>query len=299
MTAPRQILPGTTWLVTRRCSEQRSFLVPSQVTREIFLYVLAAAAARHGMLVHAFCVMSNHYHLVVTDPGAVLPAFMRDLDSVVARATNAALGRWEGFWASQCSYSAVSPGATDDIVSKVAYVLANPVSAFLVEHGREWPGLWTAPEQLGVATFTAARPTTFFRPTGSTPACAELTLTVPLGFACPREFQERVAAELERLEAKARIEAAATRRGFAGRARVLARKPTARVAPGAPRRNLSPQVAARDTATRIEALLRLTAFRRAYREALAAFRAGIRDVIFPAGTYLLRVEHGVRCAALA
>jgi hypothetical protein len=41
----------------------------------------------------------------------------------------------------------------------------------------------------------------------------------------------------------------------------------------------------------------LRAFLRAYRAALAARRDGAPDVVFPAGTYQLRVEHGVRCAA--
>ena len=132
MTAPRQVLPGTTYLVTRRCSERRLFLRPSALTNGIFLYVLAVAARRHRVLVHAFCVLSNHYHLLVTDPDARLPAFMQYLDSLVARATNASLGRWEGFWSSAASYSAVSHDSTDDIVRKAAYVIANPVSAGLV-----------------------------------------------------------------------------------------------------------------------------------------------------------------------
>jgi len=46
-------------------------------------------------------------------------------------------------------------------------------------------------------------------------------------------------------------------------------------------------------------LSRLTEFLRAYRDAWSAMRAGVRDVLFPAGTYALRVFHGVRCAAPA
>ncbi len=59
MTAPRQILAGTTWLVTRRCSERRFFLRPSRRTSTVFLFILAVAARRHGIEIHAFCVMSN------------------------------------------------------------------------------------------------------------------------------------------------------------------------------------------------------------------------------------------------
>ena len=297
MTAPRQVLPGATYLITRRCSERRFFLRPSKVTDSIFLYVLALAARRHRVAVHAFCVLSNHYHLLVTDPDAQLPAFMQYLDSLVARATNAFLGRWEGFWSSETSYSAVSQGATGDIVGKIAYVLANPVSAGLVPSGRDWPGLWTAPEQLGSATLVVARPNVFFSSHGDLPPSAELALTVPAGFSSAAELQELVAAALRDLEEKGRREIAAAQRGFLGRLRVLAQKPFARPAAGEPRRQLSPRIAARDKWKRIEALSRLVDFLRAYRVAWAALRSGARDVLFPAGTYLLRVVHGVHCAA--
>jgi putative transposase len=175
-------LPGTTYLVTRRCSERRLFLRPSAVTNAIFLYVLAVAVRRHGVRVHGFCVLSNHYHLLVTDPDARLPAFMQYFDSLVARATNASLGRWEGFWSSETSYSAVSHGETADVVRKMAYLLANPVSAGLVRTGREWPGLWSAPERLGCSTLVATKPKVFFSTNGDMPESAELELTLPEGF---------------------------------------------------------------------------------------------------------------------
>jgi REP element-mobilizing transposase RayT len=296
MTAPRQVLPGVSYLVTRRCSERRYFLRPSEVTSGIFLYVLGVAAKRFGVHVHAFCVMSNHYHLLVTDPDAQLPAFMQYLNSLVARATNASLGRWEGFWSSEASYSAVSPGDTADLVRKAAYVLANPVAAGLVQSAREWPGLWTAPEQLGRATLVAERPKVVFSATGTMPESAEVVLTSPPGFGSAEEFQNLVAAELREAEEKSRRAVEGRRHGFLGRARVLAQKPFARPASCEPRRQLSPRVAARDTWKRLEALSRLVEFLRDYRAAFAAMRSGVRDVVFPAGTYQLRVEHGVRCA---
>ena len=299
MTAPRQILPGTTYLVTRRCSERRFLLRPSPLTNGIFLYVLAVAARRFHVQVHAFCVLSNHYHLLVTDPEARLPAFMQYLDSLVARATNASLGRWEGFWASAVSYSAVSHGSTEDVVAKAAYVLANPVAAGLVRDGREWPGLRTAPDQIGVATLAATRPAVFFRAEGDMPESAELALCVPPGFGSACEFQERVAAALRDLEVQSRRKLVAEGRGFLGRARVLAQKPPARPSTAEPRRKLAPRVAARDKWKRIEAISHVAEFLGAYRAALAATRAGVPDVVFPAGTYLRRIEHGVRCAGFA
>jgi putative transposase len=67
MTAPRQILAGATYLVTRRCVQRQFLLRPSKTVNEVFRNVLAVATARFGFLVHAYCVLSNHYHIVVTD----------------------------------------------------------------------------------------------------------------------------------------------------------------------------------------------------------------------------------------
>jgi tRNA/tmRNA/rRNA uracil-C5-methylase (TrmA/RlmC/RlmD family) len=59
VTLVRRILKWTTYLVTRRCSERRFFQKPSARTETIFSYALAVAAARYGILVHAYCVVSK------------------------------------------------------------------------------------------------------------------------------------------------------------------------------------------------------------------------------------------------
>ena len=41
--------------------------------------------------------------------------------------------------------------------------------------------------------------------------------------------------------------------------------------------------------------MRLQAFLRSYREALKAWREGVRDAVFPEGTWLMRVRHTARC----
>ncbi len=294
MTAPRQVLAGTTYLVTRRCTQRQLLLRPGAATNGIFLYVLALAARRYRVLVHAFCVLSNHFHLVVTDPDARLPAFEQYLDALVARAVNASLGRWESFWAPS-SYSAVALASDEDVVSKVAYVLANPVAAGLVRRASEWPGLWSDPRRFG-ETLTAHRPAKFFRRNGYLPESVDLELSVPPGFASAQDFRERVSSALEELEGTARRERQSAGRGFLGVAAVLAQKPWKRPAPNERRRNLSPRVAARDKWKRVEALSRLVEFLSAYRSAWAALQRGVRDALFPPGTYLLRIMHGVRCA---
>ncbi len=297
MTAPRQVLPGTSYLVTRRCLQRQLLLRPSESVNALVLYVLAVAARRFGVQVHAFCVLSNHYHLVVTDPGATLPAFCQYLDSLIARATNAALGRWESFW-SPASYSAVALATPADVLDKAAYVLANPVAAGLVRRGREWPGLWSAPEQVGRPPLMVTKPDEFFRKKGHLPERLELELTPPPGFEAEK-FRDQLAEALDQLEARAEQDLAEKGGGFRGRARVLSQKPTARPAPLEPRRGLNPRVAAQDKWKRIEALSRLVEFLGEYRQAWRARRAGQIEAVFPAGTYLMRVLHRAPCSALA
>lgn len=300
MTAPRQVLPGTTYLVTRRCSQRQFLLRPSPVTNQLLGFLLAVAAQRFRIDVHAFCVMSNHLHLVVTDRDARLPAFSQFLDSLVARSMNALLHRWEHFWAPS-SYSAVALQHPADVVDKVAYLLANPVAAGLVRRGRLWPGLWSAPEQLGSATLEFQRPTRFFRKKGKSalPERASLQLVAPPGFDSAARFSRAVKLSLLAHEDLAATDLASQRRGFLGADRVLAQPTLATPSHPAPRRGLNPRVACRDKWRRIQALGQLVQFLHDYRRALAAWRCGSPHVLFPCGTYLMRLLHAAPCAAPA
>jgi len=271
-------------------------LRPSPTTNAIFLYVLAVAAERYDIRIHAFCVLSNHFHLILSDPHARLPEFHRDLDALVARAVNCSLGRWEAFW-DRDSYSAVRLETPEAIIEKMVYVLANPVAAGLVRHGSEWPGLWSDPSLMRGEALTVERPKDFFRADGPMPAVARLQLHPPPHFETDDSLVDTLRNLLQHAEDRAAAEIGTGGRSFLGIARILAQKPHARPAPGEPRRVLNPRVACRNKWKRIEALLRLADFRRAHRDALDAWTAGVRDAVFPPGTWLMRVQHGVCCAA--
>ena len=291
MSAPRPVLKGTTYLVSRRCSERRFFLRPSRLVNEVFLFLLAVAAERFGIRVHLFCVLSNHFHLLLTDPKARLPSFMQYLDGFVARVVNLLIGHKEALW-DPGQYSAVELATPEDVLREAVYVLANPVAAGLVRFGHLWPGLWSAPGRVGGEPFLAKRPKHFFSEEGSFPAEASLRLTVPPGFASAEEFRSRLVAGLEEREA----EAAREHHSFLGEVKIRMQRPTDRPRTKEERRSLNPRVAAADKQTRKALLERLLAFTRAYREAWLEWVEGKRKVVFPAGTYLMRVQHGAACA---
>ena len=298
MTAPRQVLPGTTYLVTRRCSERRFFLRPSRIINQIFAYCLAYAASKTGVVLCAFTVLSNHYHAVICDPEGRIPEFMENLNKLLGKCVNAHLGRWESLWSPE-KFSAVPLVDPDDVLDKIVYCLANPVKAALVETSSQWPGLTSRPHDYKKGPRTVRRPEVFFRPEGTMPESLRAQLTVPPAFAhlSPAQFSAKLAKALAAREKEHLEEHAAAGRKILGREGVLAQDPFDRPKGYEPRRGLNPRVAGRDKWRRIEAIKRLKAFLEAYREAWEQFKAGVKDVVFPAGTYWMVKHAGFPSAA--
>jgi hypothetical protein len=289
---PRPILRGATSLVTRSTTQRQFLLKPSELTNQIFSYCLAYAALCTGVQLHAVMVMSNHYHLVVTDPEGLLPLFTERLNKLVAKCMNASLGRWENLWATEPPSYVRLVGA-DAILDKIAYTVANPVEAGLVERGMEWPGV----VHYKPGRFRIKRPPVFFRPEGGMPD--ELVLEIvppPLEGKTADEATRAVAGAVRARETALREQARRQGRRFAGARAVLRQKVTSIPTTLAPRRVLSPQVATRNKWLRIEALTRNRAFVIAYRHALARWKVD-RTVEFPAGTFAMRLRHQVSCAA--
>jgi hypothetical protein len=227
---------------------------------------------------------------VVTDPGANLPTFHQYLDSLTARAINALYGLWDTFWDPD-SYNATVLDSAEDVVDRCAYVLANPVAAGLVHQARKWPGQWSSPENLG-RNLEFERPAHFFDPSGYLPERLGLMLTVPPGFESAQAFRARLEVALAAREAAAVRE----HRRFLGVARILKQRVLDRPGSVEPRRRLKPRFAAQNPGRRLELASRLKAFLAGYREALLAWQAGHREVVFPEGTYHMRVLHQVACA---
>lgn len=294
MTAPREILPGQTYLVTRRCTQRQFLLRPSPLTNQLVRYCLALAASRTGVLVHAVCVMSNHWHGVVTDPLARLPEFLEYFHRLLARAQNASLGRWENLWSSDKT-SVVRLVSDADVLEKMAYTIANPTTAGLVHSPGEWPGVITT--RIG-ERWTATMPDVFFDPEGPLPETATLEITRPPIYlhSDPSQLVRHLAASVDCLVRKAREVLAEQGRRFVG-AKAVRQQPFDTIPRTTePRRTPNPRIASTHTAERVQAIRRLATFLRDYRTAWHAWRHGKRDQVFPAGTYALRVYARVACA---
>jgi len=298
MSLARPVLPGKTYLITRRTTQRLFLLRPSRDIQQAFLYCLALAAERFSVRVHAFCLLSNHFHLIATDPEGKLPKFMRWLDGTLARCLNAYHSRWENFWASG-TYSRVELASDEDVLAKMVYTLTNPVTSGLVAHSEDWPGARSGTLRDGLETIPVKRPAFFFRKKGPLPEETRLVVVRPRAF--PELNDQAFWKLLERAvtyrEQTIREEFRAAGKKFLGPTRVLKQSPRDRPGSREPRRGMNPRVAARDKWRRIERLQWLDSWLVAYAEALKRFTAGFREVIFPAGTYWMRVHHRVRCYA--
>ena len=296
MTTPRQVLPGSTVMISRRVARRQLLIRPSELVNQIFLYCIAVAADRTGMLIHAVVVLGNHLHIVLTDPDARRPEFCRWLFEFTAKCVNTTFGRWENLWSSE-EPSVVVLDHPDDFADKILYTIANPVAAALVSRSEQYPGIVTQPGDYLADPIEVARPGVFFRDNGPTPPTAKLELVPPPGFEemGTEGFVQMLREELEAREMDLRGQHRAAGRTVLGPRAVLEQDPFSYPHSCEPRRNLNPRVGARNKWRRIEAIKRLRSFVRDHAEALATYLKGERYVLFPAGTYWARVFLGVRC----
>ena len=296
MTAPRQVLPGAVYVITRRCTQRQFLLRPSNLTNQVFAYCLAVAAEETEVQVHGVTVLSNHWHAVVSDPLGMLPEFLALLHKLVAKAMNASLGRWENFWSSDKT-SVVRLVDEHDVLDKMAYVQANPTTAGLVKSPDQWPGLIS--RHVG-ETLEVEMPDVFFDDDGQLPLEATLQLVRPpiyLELDTP-ELDALLAQAVGKRVRRARDEMRQAGKSFLGPKMVLRQAFSARPETPARRRNLSPRIACKATNHRVRALNDLVRFLARYREAWARWCNGDRDVEFPFGTYAMRVREGVRCESM-
>ncbi len=196
MSVPRQVLPGTFYMLTRRCTQRQFLLRPDHATNETFLYCLAEAAQRFGIEVILPSVLSNHVHIVVFDRPGRIVEFTEHLHKFVAKAMNALRGRWENFWSSEppCLVRLVE---RSDVLDKLVYAATNPVKDRLVEKVHHWPGVNGLSALLNRRTLIIQRPRHFFRDAGPMPPEVTLELVIPPELGDPDEarriLRERVA----------------------------------------------------------------------------------------------------------
>jgi len=127
---------------------RRQAIYETDQDRRLFLEMLADTLPRFGFRYHGYCLMGNHYHLMVETPNANLGKGMHWLNGVYAarfNATHDVDGHLfqDRYWASPVA-------GAKAIVEVARYIAANPLRAGLCDRAELWP--WsTYPMALGVS----------------------------------------------------------------------------------------------------------------------------------------------------
>lgn len=110
----------------------------SRSDRKSYLKILGEVSAEHDWRIFTYCLMNNHFHLVLETPGATLSAGMKYLNGVYSQLFNARHGRvghlFQGRYASRLIEN------DEYVLALQRYILQNPVRAgFCLEVGQwEW-----------------------------------------------------------------------------------------------------------------------------------------------------------------
>jgi len=132
---PRPQVPGGLHHIYSRGAVQLPvFLCDSD--REMFLSLLATSIERSRWLCHGYCLLSNHYHLVLETPSPTLAKGMHRLNHAYAMWVNRQTGRLGHAFDARYGSSLIE---TEEHELEVArYVALNPVEAGMCR----WPELW-------------------------------------------------------------------------------------------------------------------------------------------------------------
>src|SRR5215469_5219135 len=126
---------GALYHVTSRGNERKA-VFRDDTDRELFLNILAGVTERFHWLCHAFCLMDNHYHLVIETPDANLSKGMRQLNGVYTQAFNRRHRRVGHLF--QGRFKAILVQKESHFLEVCRYVVLNPVRARSVVTPQQW-----------------------------------------------------------------------------------------------------------------------------------------------------------------
>jgi len=126
---------GGFYHVTSRGNARQDIFADTEDYR-MFLMILADVVERYRWIVHSYCLMGNHYHLLVETPQANLSRGMRQLNGVYTQKYNRRhdrvghlfQGRYKAFVVEKDAY----------LLELSRYIALNPVRAGLVRSPEEW-----------------------------------------------------------------------------------------------------------------------------------------------------------------
>lgn len=130
----RVAAPGGVFHVIARGNARQAIFLDS-VDRARFLELGAHVVERYGLLCHGYCLMDNHYHLLLETPRANLSSAMRQLNGLYAAHFNRAHDRCGHVF--QGRFRSIQVEKETHLLEVSRYIVLNPVRARLCNHPAE------------------------------------------------------------------------------------------------------------------------------------------------------------------
>jgi len=128
--------PGAFYHVTSRGNERRAIFL-NQKNYERMIGYLESATERYGAQIHCFCLMSNHYHLLLETPRGNLRQILHHLNTSYTNYFNAKTGRVGHLF--QGRYRAILVDKDTYAMELSRYIHLNPVRAHMVKDPLLYP----------------------------------------------------------------------------------------------------------------------------------------------------------------
>jgi putative transposase len=147
--------PNAVYHVTSRGNARNDIFLNGR-DRSDFLNILESVVKRYNWLCHAYCLMDNHYHLLIETPDGNLSRGMRQLNGIYTQKYNWRHNKTGHLF--QGRYKAILVDKDNYLLELCRYVVLNPHRAHLTEQPNEWSwssykataGLKTVPEYLTI-----------------------------------------------------------------------------------------------------------------------------------------------------
>jgi len=137
MSRPIRIeFPDALYHITSR-GDRREDIFEDDDDRRAFLHTLAQVVDQFNWLCYAWCLMDNHYHLLIQTPDSNLSKGMRQLNGVFTQTSNRRHQRVGHLF--QGRFKAILVDNDAYLLELARYVVLNPVRAGVVKRPGEWP----------------------------------------------------------------------------------------------------------------------------------------------------------------
>ncbi len=147
MARPLRIqFPGALYHITARGNAKQNIFLNKDDFND-FLTMLCRVTKRYHLILHSYCLMPNHYHLLLETPEGNLSRGIRQLNGTYTQHFNQRCQRVGHLF--QGRFKSILIEKENYLLELSRYIALNPLRAHLVEDPKDWP-YSSYPQAIGI-----------------------------------------------------------------------------------------------------------------------------------------------------